>query len=72
MKVFSITTQIPLLIIYYLIHKNFFFGCIYKFFFENFYYRNFVFNLKSFRLPISNYASFFFNTYEYKIGRAHV
>jgi len=64
-KVFSLTTRIPLLIIYYIIHKNFFFGYFYKFFFDNFYYKNLVFNLKSFRLPISNYSSFFFNTYEY-------
>ena len=52
-------------IIYYIIHKNFFFGFLYKFFFNNFHYKNLVFNLKSFRLPISNYSSFFFNTYEY-------
>jgi hypothetical protein len=64
-KVFSLTTRIPLLIIYYIIHKNFFFGYIYKFFFDNFYYKKLVFNLKSFRLPTSNYSSFFFNTYEY-------
>ena len=65
MKVFSLSTRIPLSIIYYIIHKNFFFGFLYKFFFNNFHYKNLVFNLKSFRLPISNYSSFFFNTYEY-------
>ena len=65
MKVFSLTTRIPLLIIYYIIHKNFFFGYIYKFFFDNFHYKKLVFNLKSFRLPTANYSSFFFNTYEY-------
>jgi hypothetical protein len=64
-KVFSLTTRIPLLIIYYIIHKNFFFGYIYKFFFDNFSYKKLVFNLKSFRLPTANYSSFFFNTYEY-------
>jgi FkbM family methyltransferase len=64
-KVFSLSTRIPLLIIYYIIHKNFFFGFLYKLFFNNFHYKNLVFNLKSFRLPISNYSSFFFNTYEY-------
>ena len=65
MKVFSLSNLIPLSIIYYIIHKNFFFGFLYKFFFNNFHYKNLVFNLKSFRLPISNYSSFFFNTYEY-------
>ena len=65
MKVFSLPTRIPLLIIYYIIHKNFFFGSIYKLLFNNFYYKNLVFNLKSFRLPISYYSSFLFKTYEY-------
>lgn len=65
MKVFPLPTRILLLIIYFIIHKNFFFGFIYKLLFNNFYYKNLVFNLKSFRLPISNYSSFFFKTYEY-------
>ena len=65
MKVFSSHSRILLSVIYYIIHKNFFFGIIYKFFFKNFYYKNLVFNLRSLRIPISNYSSFFFNTYEY-------
>ena len=65
MKVFSFNTRILLSTIYYIIHKNFFFGLIYKIFFKNFYYKNLVFNLKSFRIPISNYSSFLFKTYEY-------
>lgn len=69
MKVFLPSTRILLSIIYYIIHKNFFFGFIYKFFFDSFYYKNLVFNLKYFRLPISNYSSFFFNTYEYNDRR---
>jgi FkbM family methyltransferase len=75
MKVFALSTRVPLLIIYYIFHKNFIFGAIYKFFFENFYYKNLIFNLKSFRLPISNYSSFFFNTYEFndrKLIEKHV
>lgn len=65
MKVFAFPNRVLLLIIYYIFHKNFFFGAIYKLFFENFYYKNLIFNLNSFRLPISNYSSFFFNTYEF-------
>jgi hypothetical protein len=64
-KVFSFHSRILLLSIYYFIHKNFFFGIIYKIFFKNFYYKNLVFNLRTFRIPISNYSSFFFKTYEY-------
>jgi hypothetical protein len=64
-KVLTFNNRFALFVIYYLIHKNFFFGFIYKIFFKNFYYNNLVFNLKSFRLPISNYSSFFFKTYEY-------
>jgi len=64
-KVFSFHTRILLSTIYYIVHKNFFFGLIYKFFFKNFYYKNLVFNLRSLRIPISNYSSFLFKTYEY-------
>mgnify|MGYP003347399241 CR=1 FL=1 len=65
MKVFSLYNRILLFIVYYLIHKNIFFGTFYKVLFKNFYYKNLVFNLNSFRLPISNYSSFLFKTYEY-------
>ena len=65
MKVFSFNNKVILLTIYYIIHKNFFFGFLYKLFFKNFYYKNLVFNLRSLRLPISIYSSFFFKTYEY-------
>ncbi len=65
MKVFSLPTRVTIALIYYFIHKNFIFGCIYKFLFDNFRYKTLVFNIKSIRLPISNYSSFFFKTYEY-------
>lgn len=65
MKVFSLPTRITIAIVYFLIHRNLIFGYIYKVFSENFYYKNLVFNLKSIRLPISNYSSFFFKTYEF-------
>lgn len=65
MKVFSFNNKVILLIIYYIIHKNFFFGFFYRLFFKKFYYKNLVFNLRSLRLPISIYSSFFFKTYEY-------
>lgn len=65
MKVFALPTRVSLLILYYIFHKNFFFGLFYKLFFKNFYYKKLIFNLISFRLPISNYSSFLFNTYEF-------
>ncbi len=65
MRVFSIPTRITIALVYYLIHRNLIFGYIYKNLFENFYYKDLVFSLKSVRLPISNYSSFFFKTYEF-------
>ena len=50
--------------IYYLIHKNFIFGLLQKKIIKKFYFRNFKFDLDSIKLPISNYSSFLWNTYE--------
>ena len=50
--------------IYYLIHKNLFFGLLHKKFFKYFYYRNYKFNLDNLNLPIEHYSSFLWKTYE--------
>jgi FkbM family methyltransferase len=65
MKVFSRYTKIILLPLYYLLHKNIFFGFIQKYFIKKFYYKNLKFEINIKSLPISNYSSFFFKTYEY-------
>lgn len=65
MKVFSRYNKIILLPLYYLLHKNIFFGFIQKYFIKKFYYKNLKFEINIKALPISNYSSFFFKTYEY-------
>ena len=63
--VFSKITSLILFPIYYLIHRNIFFGYIYKTFVKNFYYKKFKFYLNDKFIPLKNYSSFLFNTYEY-------
>lgn len=65
MKVLGKVTSIALFPIYYIIHHNVFFGLIHKIFFKKFYYKKFVFNLTNLDIPLANYASFLFKTYEY-------
>jgi len=63
--VFNTFTKIILTPIYYIIHHNYLFGFIHKFFIKNFYYNNLTFELKVKDIPLQNYASFLFKTYEY-------
>ncbi len=63
--VFNTITKIILLPIYYIIHHNYIFGFIHKFFIKKFYYKNYIFDLNIEDIPIQNYASFLFRTYEY-------
>jgi hypothetical protein len=65
MKVLDKATSLILFPIYYTIHHNIFFGFIHKYFIKKFYYKRFIFNLKNFDIPLANYASFLFKTYEY-------
>ena len=65
MKVLNKATAILLFPIYYTIHHNIIFGLIHKIFIKKFYYKNFIFNLINFDIPLANYASFLFKTYEY-------
>ena len=44
--VFNTLTKIILTPIYYIIHHNYLFGFIHKFFVKNFYYKNMKFELK--------------------------
>tara|TARA_B100000795_G_C22686756_1_gene393961 strand:- start:34 stop:777 length:744 start_codon:yes stop_codon:yes gene_type:complete len=65
MKVFNKTTSIILFPIYYIIHHNLLFGFFHKKFIKRFYYKKFSFNLDDYDIPLANYASFLFKTYEY-------
>jgi FkbM family methyltransferase len=65
MQVFPAFTKIILFPAYYLLHKNIFFGFIQKYLIKKFYYKNFELEINIRSLPISNYSSFFFKTYEY-------
>ena len=65
MKVFPGCIKIVLLPIYYLFHKNIFFGLIQKYIIKKFYYKNLKLEIPIKLLPTSNYSSFFFKTYEY-------
>jgi len=64
MKVFQNFTKIALFPVYYLIHKNIFFGYIQKNFIKKFYYKDVKINLNV-NIPLASYASFLFKTYEY-------
>lgn len=50
--------------IYYLIHKNIFFGLLHKKIYNCFYYKKYKFNLKNLNLPTEHYSSFLWKTYE--------
>ena len=63
--VFNTFTKLVLSPIYYIIHHNYFFGLIHKFLVKDFYYKNLKFELKIKSIPLQNYASFLFKTYEY-------
>ena len=65
MKVLDKATTIILFPIYYIIHHNILFGLIHKIFIKRFYYKKFVFNLMNYDIPLANYSSFLFKTYEY-------
>ena len=69
MKVFPIFTKIFLFPIYYLIHSNKFFGYIQKYYLKKFYYQNIIINLNIDNIPLANYSSFLFKTYEYNDRR---
>ena len=63
--VFNTLTKIILTPIYYIVHHNYLFGLMHKYFIKNFYYKNLMFQLKIKTIPIQNYSSFLFKTYEY-------
>jgi len=63
--VFNTFTKIILSPIYYIIHHNYFFGLIHKFFIKKFNYKNLSFELDIKEIPIQNYSSYLFKTYEY-------
>ena len=64
MKVFQIFTRILLFPVYYLIQRNIFFGYIQKKYLKKFYYKDIIINLHI-DIPLANYSSFLFKTYEY-------
>lgn len=63
--VFDSITNLVLSPVYYILHHNYLFGFIHKHFVKKFYYKNLKFELKIKNIPIQNYASFLFKTYEY-------
>ncbi len=63
--VFNTLTKIILSPIYYLIHHNYFFGFIHKKFVNKFYYKDLSFELNIEDIPIQNYSSYLFKTYEF-------
>ena len=63
--VFDTISKIILLPIYYIIHHNYIFGFFHKYFIKKFYYKSFIFNLNIKSIPIQNYSSFLFKTYEF-------
>ena len=63
--VFNKITSILLFPIYHLIHRNRIFGYIHKKLIKNFYYKKFKFYLDERFIPLKNYSSFLFKTYEY-------
>lgn len=63
--VFDSITKLLLYPVYYVFHHNYLFGFIHKQFIKKFYYKNLKFELKIKNIPIQNYASFLFKTYEY-------
>ena len=65
MKVFNTITKVFIFPIYYAIHKNILFGFFHKNFIKKFYYKNITINLNIKNIPLSNYSSFLFKTYEY-------
>ena len=65
MKVFNTITKVIIFPIYYTIHKNIVFGFFHKNFIKKFYYKNIIINLNIRNIPLSNYSSFLFKTYEY-------
>tara|TARA_B100001179_G_C18516992_1_gene371085 strand:+ start:235 stop:984 length:750 start_codon:yes stop_codon:yes gene_type:complete len=65
MRVFSKFNKIFLFVPYYIIHNNYFFGLIFKFFVKKFRYKDVTVNLNIKGIQTSYYSSFLFKTYEY-------
>ena len=63
--VFNTLTKIILSPIYYLIHHNYFFGFIHKKFVNKFNYKDLSFELNIEDIPVQNYSSYLFKTYEF-------
>ena len=64
--VFDKLTNFLILPLYYFIHHNIIFGFIQKYFIKTFRFKKFKFFLNIEDIPLSNYSSFLFNTYEYR------
>jgi hypothetical protein len=63
--VFDTFTKFILLPIYFIIHHNYLFGFLHKFLIKKFYYKKLNFELDIKNIPLQNYSSFLFKTYEY-------
>ena len=65
MDAFTNLTKIILFPLYFLIHRNIFFGFLLKNLIKNFNFKGFKIKLEINNIPLSSYSSFLFNTYEY-------
>ena len=63
--VFNKITNLVIFPIYYLIHRNIIFGYFHKKFIKHFYYKKYKFFLETKQIPLKNFSSFLFKTYEY-------
>ena len=63
--VFNSITKILVTPFYYLFHHNYIFGMLHKHIVKKFYYKNLIFFLNIENIPLQNYSSFLFKTYEY-------
>ena len=63
--VFNKLTNLILFPIYHLIHRNVILGFLHKKFINSFNYKNYKFFLDERFIPLKNYSSFLFKTYEY-------
>ena len=63
--VFDKFTNFILFPAYHLIHRNIIFGYLHKKFIKHFYYKKYKFYLNTKKIPLKNYSSYLFKTYEY-------
>ncbi len=61
---FNLLSKFLMFPLYYIFHYNIIFGWFHKKYIKIFKYRNFIFNLNDFEIPLPFHSSFIFKTYE--------